>query len=165
MKKYIISVFLFPICLLFFSLPAHAAVEMPIHTAENKETSVIYLENGGRIVLSPVYETNCASVAGAVNTVTRSRDVSYSSPNGTLEWKYTLTATFSYEYGVSSTCTDATYTQTIYNSAWSFSNGSASRSGDTAYGKGHYQKKELFVVLENIDVDVSISCDIYGNVK
>ena len=53
----------------------------------------------------------------------------------------------------------------IYDSSWTFSNGSATRSGNTAYGKGHYTKKVLFITTKNYDVDISVSCDKYGNIS
>ena len=127
--------------------------------------SVVYFDDGSRLVISPVYETkDVTSIKTAANTVTRCRDAYYEDSEGNMEWKYTLTATFSYNYGVSSTCTNASYTQIIYDSKWSFSDGSVEISGNTAYGKGHYVKKWLFVTKE-ADIDISLSCDIYGNVK
>lgn len=138
---------------------------MPPFLQTDTAESITYLEDGSRIVISPVYGEDDISVTGAINTVTKSREAYCEDSAGNLEWKYILTATFSYDYGISSTCTNASYTQTIYDSKWSFSNGSAERSGNTAYGKGNYIKKELSLVLKSADIDISLTCDIYGNVK
>lgn len=166
MKKFILSVFILPIALLINALPVHAVEKISFDAQTESETSVVYFDDGSRLVISPVYETeDGSSIKTAANTVTKSREVYFEDSNGNLEWKYTLTATFSYNYGVSSTCTNASYTQTIYDNKWSFSDGSAQRSGNTAYGKGYYVKKELFVVIKDINIDISLSCDIYGNVK
>ena len=141
MKKIILSVFILPIALLTNVLSVHAVGEISFAAQTESEVSVVYFDDGSRLIISPVYETkDDSSIKTAANTVTRSRDACYEDSNGNMEWKYTLTATFSYNYGVSSTCTNASYTQTIYDSKWSFSDGSAERSGNTAYGKGHYVK-------------------------
>ena len=166
MKRIILSVFILPIALLTNVLSVHAVEEISFDAQTGSKASVVYFDDGSRLVISPVYESkDDSSIKTAANTVTKSREVYCEDSNGNLEWKYTLTATFSYNYGVSSTCTSSSYTQTIYDDKWSFSDGSATRSGNTAYGKGHYVKKEWFVVIKNVDIDISLSCDIYGNVK
>lgn len=165
MKKIIFSVFILPIALLINALSVHAVEKISFDEPAGSESSVVYFDDGSRLVISPIYETkDSSSIKTAANTVTGSCDVYCEDSDGKMEWKYTLTATFSYSYGVSSTCTSASYTQTIYDDKWSFSDGSAERSGNTAYGKGHYVKKWL-ILSKDIDIDISLSCDINGNVK
>ncbi len=116
----------------FCTTSVYAADKAPSET-------IIDLEDGSRLIISAVYESeNDSSAKAATNTVTKSREVYREDPAGNLEWKYTLTATFS--------------------------NGSASKSGNAAYGKGHYTKKALSIEIKNIDVDISLTCDVYGNV-
>ena len=166
MKKMILSAFILPIALLINAMSSYATTEILYNAQSESEASIIYFDDGSRFVISPIYETtDGSSLRTAANTITRSRDAYYEDSNGNLEWKYTLTATFAYDYGVSSTCINASYTQTIYDGQWSFSDGSAEKSGNTANGKGHYVKKRLFVVVKDVDVDLSFSCDIYGNVQ
>ena len=166
MKKRISFVMMWFVLLFLSVKPVHAADFITHNGAEEADSTVIYLEDGGKIVISPVIECDAGnSIKAASNTITRSREAYYSNASGKKEWIYTLTATFSYEYGVSATCTNASYSQSIYDSNWTFSNGSATKSGNTAHGKGKYIKKELFVTTQNIDVDVSLTCDVYGNVK
>ena len=167
MKKIILSAFILPIALLFQSIPILAMNETSIPRWEEEfGVSVIYLEDGRRIVISPVYEKKEGIFIGktAANIVTKSRDAFCENSNGKIEWKYTLTATFTYEYGISAVCTSTSYIQSIYNNEWSFSDGSATSSENTAHGKGHYTKKVLFVESGNVDVDISLTCDVYGNV-
>ena len=165
MKKMILSVFVLPIALLINALSVHAVEKIPYDAQAGSEASVVYFDDGSRLVISPVYETkDGSSIKTAANIVTRSREAYFEDSDGNMEWKYTLTATFSYNYGVSSTCTNASYTQTVYDNKWTFSDGSAERAGNTAYGKGHYVKKWFFVTKET-DIDISLSCDTYGNVK
>ncbi len=166
MKKFMLSVIILPLALLINAISAQAAGNISFDAPAGLKESVVYLDDGSRLVISPVYEAkDYSSIKAAVNTVTAYREAYYEDSNGNLEWKYTLTATFSYNYGVSSTCTDASYTQSIYNDKWSFSDGSAGRSGNTAYGKGHYVKREWLVVIKECNIDISLSCDIFGNVK
>lgn len=142
MKKIIISAFILPIALLINAMSAQAVTEIPFDAQTESEESIVYFDDGSRLLISPIYETTgTSSIKTVANTITKSRDAYFADSNGKIEWKYTLTATFTYDYGVSSTCTSASYTQTIYDDQWSFSEGSATKSGNTAYGKGHYVKK------------------------
>ena len=133
----------------------------------------IYVVCISRAVALPCHEPpvigiarkSAASARATTQTKTGSKDITATDSNGNVEWKYTLSATFSYVYGSSVSCTSSTYKNNIYDSSWTFSNGSATRSGNTAYGKGHYTKKVLFVTTKNYDVDISVSCDKYGNIS
>ena len=166
MKRIILSAFILPIALSINTMSAQAVTEIPFDAQTESEESIVYFDDGSRLVISPIYETTGASsIKTEANTITKSRDAYFADSNGKIEWKYTLTATFTYDYGVSSTCTSASYTQTIYDDQWSFSEGSATKSGNIAYGNGHYVKKRLFVVIKDVDVDLSFSCDIYDNVN
>lgn len=165
MKKMILSAFILSFALLFSSVSAYAAEKNPFDASETMEESIFYFDDGSRLIISPVYETDAgASIKTAANSVTKSRDARVEDSNGNLECIYTLTASFTYTYGVSSSCTSASYSKTIYDSAWTFSNGSAEKSGNTAYGKGQFTKKMLGITIKNYDVNISLSCDAYGNV-
>ena len=84
---------------------------------------------------------------------------------GKVEWEYTLSAAFSYVSGSSSTCTSASYSKNIYDSSWSFSDGSATKSGNVATGKGKFVCKILFIPYKTYTIDLSITCDIYGKLS
>lgn len=166
MKKVLLSAFLTIAMLCAIAFPAYAA-EPNYEAIQNDDGStVIYYDDGSQVTISPIYVTEVENTARATSqTVNGARDVKFTDSDGNVEWKYTLSATFSYVYGSSVSCTSATYSNNIYDNAWSFSNGSATKSGNTAYGKGHYTKKLLFVTIKNIDIDISISCDEYGNLS
>lgn len=165
MKNIISFVITLSVLLLSISTPVRAASSIPQNINIIADSSIIYLEDGSKIVISPAYKvsSNCIEIA-AVKMVTVSRDIYCDNDNGQREWTYTLTATFSYKYGISSTCTDASYKQVINDTHWSFSDGSATRSGNTAYWKGNYIKKVLSIVIKKVNIDTSLSCDVYGNV-
>lgn len=166
MKKILLSSFLAVIMLCAMVLPAYASEAVPESVQNSDGFTVIYYDDGSCITISPVYVSESeVSARASTQTKTGSRDVTFTDTNGNVEWKYTLSATFSYVYGSSVSCTSSTYKNNIYDSSWTFSNGSATRSGNTAYGKGHYTKKVLFVTTKNYDVDISVSCDKYGNIS
>lgn len=86
------------------------------------------------------------------------------SATGSILWEYTLTGYFTVTTGVSSVCTGATYSQYSNSSSWTFSEGGTSYSGNNAYGKGKFTYKVLFIVLQNVIIDIRVSCDEYGNI-
>lgn len=143
-----------------------AVAMLPICAADTTVLTgeIIYLEDGGYIEISEVYNVK-ASVSRASHTKTGSKDVKYFDSNDELLWKYTLNATFTYEPGVSSTCTNASYSNNIYDNKWSFSNGATTKSGNTAYGAGLYIKKVLLIKVDEVEIDVSITCDSNGNLS
>ncbi len=157
MKK-IISVFMAVLITAVAMLPICAA-DTAVPTRE-----IIYLEDGSYVEISEVYEVT-PLVLRATNTRSGNVDVVHYSSDGELEWKYTLSATFTYEPGISSVCTNASYSNNIYDNKWSFSNGAATKSGNTAYGAGLYIKKVLLIKIDEYDVDASITCDTYGNLS
>ena len=129
-------------------------------------TTVTYFKDGSTITVEIVtQENNTIESRANTNTITTTKNVTYTNNNGEIEWKYVLTGTFSYTPGVSSTCTNATYSEEIYDSSWHFSNGAATRSGNTAYGVGTFKHKVLFVTTATYDIDISLTCDTYGNVN
>lgn len=99
------------------------------------------------------------------DSVSNYKTITYNDSSGEVEWVYTLYATFAYVYGTSSTCTKVSYDYTIYRDSWEFSNGSASRSGDTAYGYGTFKNKILGITTKTINIDTYLTCDIYGNLS
>lgn len=126
-------------------------------------TTTVYFTDGSRLYISAV-EKNSALYETASTTPEYHRTASYTSSDGVLQWEYTLYGTFSYVYGKSSTCIDASYTQTIYESDWTFSDGAAIKSGNTAIGNGNFKLKFFFVTVQTYEIDISLTCDVYGNV-
>ncbi len=166
MKKAVFCVLLIITTLLSSTLPAFANESAPVTAQTNDGSTVTVFADGSVLLVSPVYTIDDQSITtlATSTTLSRGKDVTYTDSNGNLEWKYTLTATFSYVSGVSSTCTKASYSQTINDSSWSFSDGSATKSGNTAYGKGTFKHKVLFITTKTYNIDISMTCDKYGNV-
>lgn len=172
MKKFLTSILLAITMLFATVLPAFAVepeiVPQPISIQESDDgTTTVYYEDGSILTISAVYNVaENESISRATSeTTSGSRDAYFTDGNGDLEWKYTLSASFSYVPGVSSSCTSASYSNSTYDSSWSFSEGSATKSGSTAYGKGKYVKQILFVTVNTYNIDLSISCDVNGNLS
>ena len=166
MKKITISIIL--ILVMFFSLSVNALADniSQATAGSDNDSTVILYEDGSRltIIRSTGDTTPCGYASTDSNTVSKRIEAKFENSGGEVEWIYTLYATFSYLTGVSSVCTHAYYEQTIYQGNWTFSNGAATKSGNTARGTGNYIKKFLFITSKDIDIDLTMTCDKYGNV-
>lgn len=158
MRKFIVLMILTASIILSTICPVFAA-----QTTSAEETTITYFDDGSYLIKTIISDT----VPPRATTFTKSGNIvaSYYDGDDTLLWEYTLYGEFEVVSGVSAVCTSATYTQTIYANRWSFSNGQATASGNTAYGVGTFKKKVLFVTTSTVDVDLNIVCDIYGNLS
>ena len=155
----------------FLTLPiAHVSADSltPEKTETHDSESIVYYIDGATIEISApriISPFQSDLTVGTRSSTTAEIDAKYTNPSGTVEWKYTLHATFSYTYGVSSTCTSAWYTQNIYSGNWEFSNGAATKSGNRASGTGVYEQKLLFIVIKTYNINLVLTCDKYGVVS
>ena len=167
MKKRIFSILL--TFLLVFTLTPSVFAANDIELDDKNTTEIVYLDNGCYIITTLITQdiSTLSLVSTNSNTFTKTGNkvVACHDKDGNLEWEYTLFAEFEVVEGVTATCTSATYTQTIYASDWSFSNGNATKSGNTAYGVGTFKRKVLFITVDTANIDISISCDVYGNLS
>lgn len=158
-RKRFLSFLTAVIIVLVSVLPVYAT-----DTADVSSAGIIYFEDGSYTVVSEVYTTE--TVASRTSYLRfGSREVTHYGSDGDMEWEYVLSATFSYEPGVSSICREASYDQTIYDDKWSFSDGEAYADDATAYGIGTYEKTVLFITVDTQMIDISITCDTYGNLS
>lgn len=160
------SIMLSVLLLFLLILPVNAETGEPIaETAVYNDdgSSIICFSDGSKLSISAVKTTD-APFSTCVTAHRYSREATYSDAGGDLQWKYVLTGDFTYEYGKSSACINAYYTQEMYNSSWSFSDGEAIKSGNMAIGKGVYKLKMLFITVKTFNIDISLTCDVYGNV-
>ncbi len=134
-------------------------------TASNNTSDIIYYEDGSYLTIHELQITVESSVRATSTIINAKRPITYTNSSGELVWEYYLHATFSYVYGSSATCTIASYDYTIHKDSWSFSDGSTSRSGGTAYGYGTFKNKVLFITTKTVNIDTYLTCDIYGNIS
>lgn len=161
MKKTFVSLILIISMITSTIIPAFAAE--PVSNEISESVTITYLDDGSYIVKTIV--SNPVESRSSTFTKTGNIVASHYSGDDELLWQYTLYGEFLVNSGVSAVCTSATYTQNIYASSWSFSNGQATASGNTAYGVGTFKDKVLFVTIKTVDVDLNIVCDIYGNLS
>lgn len=166
--KRIISTLLVISLIICLSITTFAKENISILGTETASIEIIRQDDGGYIVIELVTVNNNSAFSTLSTTYTRTGSKTFTKydSDDDLEWQYTLTGTFSVVSGVSATCTNATYTTNIEASKWSFSNGSATRSGNTAYGVGTFKYKLLgFIVTDTVDIDISITCNEYGTLS
>lgn len=161
----IMLVVLFLFNLVGMTFNASANSENNVWHTLSDGSKIIYFKDGSTLTITApeVVSTESNNI---VTRQTKTMQVSASKKDSDdeYEWIYTLYCTFSYEYGVSSVCTNAYYDQTIYKGNWTFSNGATNISGNRGTGTGLYEKKFLFITIQSINVNLTMACDIYGNV-
>ena len=166
MKKIVLSITLIFSLFLTFSVSTAAATPLTTTSKTEDSATVIHYEDGSKLTISSPQIEDINGVAPLSTNYTKSAriEANFEDSDGNIEWVYTLHATFSYTYASSAVCTDTYYTQTIYEGNWTFSNGAATKSGATATGTGNYIKKVLFITAKDIDINLTLTCDKYGNI-
>lgn len=79
-------------------------------------------------------------------------------------WSVSLWATFTYT-GSSATCTKASTTYVIYDSAWKITKNTASKSGRTATADFVVKKYWLGIITYTVPVTITLTCDNNGNIS
>lgn len=144
--------------------PVFADTTVNSSVTENDGYTIIYFEDGGKLkISSAVVEIDTVSRSNE-KTINAYKTAYFEDGSGNREWEYTLNATFKYVEGVSSVCTTKYYAYNIYENGWSLSDASTTASGNVARGFGTFTKKILFVTIKTYVIDISLTCDIYGNV-
>lgn len=160
------------ITLLLTALFALSSLVCTTLAAEMKETSIIKTElsddgierlwyaDGGRLeIITEVFRDLTAS-----NSITGYRTYQKKDSSGTLEWKATLTATFTYT-GTTSSCTGASCAVTIYKSNWYVVSNITTRSANTATTHLTMGYKVLGTTLYTRSYTITLSCDANGNLS
>lgn len=108
--------------------------------------------------------TQKATTTAADKTKSGSKTVEYQNSNGTTLWYVKVSGTYTYN-GNSSRCTSASVSANSYDSNWTISNKSSSKSGNTAYATatGTLNKNSLF--SQTITKTVSLSCSKNGTLS
>ena len=124
-----------------------------------------YFDDGSYIIYETLEQKNDVVLLSTSYYKTGKRHVTNYDSNNNVQWVYTLSAEYFIEEGISVRCTKADYSTTINNSNWKFSDGSTSYSGNTAYGKGKFTHKVLFITTKTENIDIHLSCDSYGTLS
>lgn len=159
---------------LFFSFILIAFAIQPIQAKDISSASrsdkvivseeIQYLENG--MTLSIII-TEDNSVSPRIISYTRSGSKTYlfKDSDGNEIWHFTVTGVFTVTTGVGATCTSASYSTSISDDAWELDSASAYESGNQAVGTATFIKKILFITIDSIDCDVTLTCDANGSLS
>ena len=139
---------------LLFSFPMQAFA-----TSKAEADDTIYFEDGSYITITTIeFETRASGSKSA------QRNYSYTTSNGDVCWKATLTGSFTYN-GTSATCTSSSCDVTIYESAYYVVSKSAGKSGNTATATVTMGRKLLGITISKDTYNLSLSCDANGNLS
>lgn len=78
--------------------------------------------------------------------------------------KFILTGVFTYD-GTTSSCTSATYSTSIIDDSWKFTNTSASKSGNVATGNFTAKHYVLFIATKTITDSFTLTCNKSGTLS
>lgn len=99
------------------------------------------------------------------STKTATKTCNISSNTGEVVATYKLIASFSYPYNDTARCTSTTYSTSVNDSSWSFSDCSADKSGNKATGHFIIKKTFLGITRDTIEKTITITCDKNGNIS
>ena len=161
MKNKII-ITLLVICLIILAVPTAYAQNNTQYNLTETGSYTEYYDDGSYSVTtieqSPVSRATAHQILGK-------KTIDLYNSDDELQWTYTLIGTFTVEFGVSSVCTDSTYTIEIADSNWHLTAHDNSYSGNIAYGTATIKKKVLFITTTTYDIEADVSCDVDGNVS
>lgn len=100
----------------------------------------------------------------ATNTRTANKYLTYYNSSDEVEWEAKLTASFTYT-GTTSSCTSASCSVTVNDSAWYVVSKSASYSGNTATANLTMGKKFLGITIDKPEYTITLTCDKDGNLS
>lgn len=153
--------------ILVFSLPFSTAFATEIDEASavgidfrDYSTETIWYSDGSSLEV----HTESNTVPGTRNSLTGERTYLKKDSSGALEWKATLTATFTYN-GSTSTCTSASCSVPIYKSNWYVVSCTTARSGNTATTNLTMGYKVNGSTLYTRSYTITLSCDANGNLS
>lgn len=148
MKRF--SIFILAILITMGTFPFDVAA-----AKKDSDTSeIIMLADGDYIVVTLIPAVSRA-------TLVKGKEYVYYNSADVAEWVMTLTGTFTYD-GRTSSCTSSRCTVTIYDdSGWELVSKSATKSGNTAYGRAVFSGPNGL----SVPVNLTLTCDKDGNVK
>lgn len=123
-------------------------------------TEIEYLTNGDKI--ETVFISENTNNRGLTKKGTKI--VEYKNSNGTVLWKATLTATFTYT-GSSATCNTSSISAVSYANTWSITNKKATKNGNTAIGKVTAKQYYIGTAIQTVNKNITIKCSASGTLS
>ena len=125
----------------------------------DRTETVIHLENGEYIVVEIVQKTS-----RAIYSQSGSKSYTFYGSDNAAKWQAVLNGTYIYT-GSSSTCTAASCDVTIFDGNYYLISKNASRSGNAAYGTVTVDHKILGVTVTQNSINLTLTCDVNGNLS
>lgn len=151
------------LCIFFLFTAIPVAGAETVTTTDSSYTE--YLPDGSHYV-TELHIDSCRTDSGMIGRSSTSgkKESVYYNAFGEKQWSMKLTGTFTYN-GVTSACTAASVSYTIYNSAWQYQSKSASANGNAANGSLTMIKKLLGITVQTETKSLTIVCDKNGNLS
>lgn len=149
-----------------YSLTASAATMEDQSTYPNNEILISQeikeLSDGTSLVITV---SQLPNTSRAVKSVSGTKTYSGRNGDGVIMWQFKVHGTFSVNSGVSATCTAVSHSYSLPDDDWNYVEGSSYKTGNKAIGHGKFNRKLLFVTVETKECDVTLSCDVNGNLS
>lgn len=158
------KIFIFLLIASIIYLPLNSTTT--VQAAENESVqNIIDVEYLGDSYIETTLETHSPSIAlfATTKNTSATKTISQKTSSGSVLWSFKITASFTYN-GTTSSCTSASYSYTD-SSAWSLSNMSISRSGNTATGKVTAREKFLGITIYTAERTLTLKCSASGTVS
>ena len=137
----------------------------PYTNVQAQTTSYSYIEQLSDGYYATVYvEIQNPNARSSTKTASKTYEIS-STSSSEIFASYKLTASFSYPYNNTAKCISATYSTSVNDSSWSFSNCSATYSGNKAIGSFTAKRKILGITTNTIEKTLTITCDKNGTIS
>lgn len=146
-------------------------ISISVH-AETNDTSLEkiisktteYFEDGSSATII-VTEDSSAPARSASYSKSGSRHYIFFDKDKKELWRFTVHGTFTVDPGISSTCTESSYSIIIYDNTWENESASVYHSGNQATGNAVFIKKLLFFTIDTQSCNVVLKCDANGNLS
>lgn len=125
--------------------------------SKTDDLDIIYLEDGGYILVEILSDNNQSRA-----TVLKSKNYTRYDGNDEMQWKITLTGSFTYN-GTTASCSSCSCTVTIYDDIWYTDSKTSWVSGNSANATVVLGRKMLGVTVKRETVNLTLTCDKNGN--
>ena len=134
-----------------------------VNNLELVSETVEYYEDGSTLVIS-VFVEPVRSRSNLYNRLGR-KVYEYRDADGDILWTFAVTGEFRVLEGASVTCISASCSTEIFDEAWVCTRKYAETSGSWAIANGEFERSLLGIVIDRDTVQVSLTCDVYGNLS
>jgi len=134
-----------------------------VNNLELVSETVEYYEDGSTLVIS-VFVEPVRSRSNLYNRLGR-KVYEYRDADGDILWTFAVTGEFRVLEGASVTCISASCSTEIFDEAWVCTRKYAETAGSWAIANGEFERSLLGIVIDRDTVQVSLTCDVYGNLS